>query len=779
MYVIDLDGNQYACQIDTTESLEKNGNRVLSATIVPSKVNRVFIDDIERMWSIVDHSDIEYKIVYLRKRGEGALLTVDIKAIPIFFDVMDNTRIYEVYNEHMTANRCFALIFEQTDFNVILNGNFSAVEWQGFGKGDSLLELFKRAIDRYEAEFRIVGNTVYLENMIGRDTQFQYRHRLNASNIVEETDANEFWTYAIGYGDYEEEGEDSGGYKEAKLIREYTSPLAQIPGIGIRHAPPIMDGRVTDRATMDRALKRLVDESLKISLTANIHDLRRQGYALAQPELGDRVFVIDERIGLKTEVRVEAMTIKRNWRGEVTNLDLTFGSPGITRRHQSGISSAARAIRELLEGKRQLPPSVYDARIWEATNAMKNVRSELMTPENGGLMAVDKDNPNNVVIFNSNGLFVSDDGGATAKQAIWGGGINATVITAGTMLADRIGGGILSSLNGRTVFDLNNGLLQMQNTEFQLGGGAMIEFGSPGNRLYYERVDGSTTRTSGIGVGNAINNTYPVVWMGTTGTSKSNFDPIDTNYFTGFIANTSARAANDGIGNSVVGHKFHIRDQAVSYNKGFEFDLYGSTITMRGMSTGSYDYQLGLPDAPFQRIITNHMQVDSAFTMRNRLNLDRGWRMETGYSGDGHGISIYGLNTGSYNYILGKSTNRFTNVYSESFTGTLSSTSTKNAKMNIEDVDGRQAFDYVDMMDIKSYYYKGEDYTNPYNRKVSPIIEQLDPTLENLYKATPETLDVNSNLWLLALAFKYDSKQKDMEINLLKDRLEALENAGS
>src|SRR5690606_3236708 len=141
-----------------------------------------------------------------------------------------------------------------------------------------------------------------------RSTQFQYRHRLNASNIIQEIDASELWTFARGYGDYEDGGDDGGGggWQEAKLIREYTSPIAQI--IGIRHAPPIKDGRIKDEQTMDEALKRLVDESLKISVSADIHDLRRQGYPLAQPELGDRVYLIDERIGLNQEVRVVEMT---------------------------------------------------------------------------------------------------------------------------------------------------------------------------------------------------------------------------------------------------------------------------------------------------------------------------------------------------------------------------------------------------------------------------------------------------------------------------------------
>src|SRR5699024_7588773 len=83
---------------------------------------------------------------------------------------------------------------------------------------------------------------------------------------------------------------------------EYTSPLADI--IGIRHAPPIKDGRITRKANMQEKLKELVDESLKISVSADVIDLQKQGYPVAQSEVGDRVFLIDERIGLDDEVRV-------------------------------------------------------------------------------------------------------------------------------------------------------------------------------------------------------------------------------------------------------------------------------------------------------------------------------------------------------------------------------------------------------------------------------------------------------------------------------------------
>src|SRR5699024_5873380 len=311
---------------------------------------------------------------------------------------------------------------------VLAGGGFDAVEWQGLGGGETRLEMFKRALERYKGEFRIVGNTVYIEKLIGRDTQFQYRYRLNASNIVMENDATSLYTYVKGFGDYED-GED-GGWENANLVREYTSPLAQL--IGKRHAPPIKDGRISDVQTMDKALKTLVDESLKLSVSADIHDLRRQGYPLAQPELGDRVFLIDERIGLDEEVRVVDMQITRNWRGEVIDLKLTFGSESITKRYQSNLQMAIKDIQDVMSGNKKIPYSVLDNAVLRATEALRAAETELKFT-NSGILAIDKNNPNLVTIFNSAGLGVSRDGGATFENAITGDGINASVVTAGIL----------------------------------------------------------------------------------------------------------------------------------------------------------------------------------------------------------------------------------------------------------------------------------------------------------------------------------------------------------
>ncbi len=811
MHVIDLNEEHYPAQLTTTWDGELNGNISLSAVVKPSKTNLQFIHNITEMWRIVDDDDTEYKIVYCKRRGTGNLMTVDVKALPKYQDDLNNQRIHRRIDQHLTANAFFHIVFNEPDelgnvsgYNFILNGTFEAQQWEGLGEGSTRLEMLKNGLNRYKAEFRIVGNTIYIENQIGNDTSHRYEHRLNASNIVQEIDANEFWTYAKGYGDYGD-GEGGEDWQNAKIIREYTSPLANIPGIGIREAPPIKNGNITTTATMDSQLKILVNESLKISVTADIHDLTKQGYPIAQSQLGDRVFLIDPRIGFDEEIRVSHKSITKDWTGKIIALNLTFGAPGLVKRHQSNLSAAVKNITSLLEGKVKLPFSVYDARMQEAINAMTNVLTQLTVLPDGSLAAIDPENPNNMVMLKSSGLFVSTDGGATPAQAIWGGGINATVITTGHMLADRISGGILQALNGNFELNMNTGDMYSKNASWTLGNGARINFDDPGNKITYRKYDDSSgfSRAAGFGVGDLIGGRYPFAYTGTNG--KSELDTLDE-FYTGLIVVPSAAMSEGGTGSSSMnGYRFEFRNKATGYTKGLRIDLFGNNPSLVPINGHQYNYSLGDSSYLFNMLYVRGLRTIGGFEIRNNTVNDIGWRLST--IQEGGRISLRGLNMGAYLYDLGSSEsyNRFfygyishlrpssldtgsgvgssdlpyrwghirsltsENIYTDNMNGTVVGTSTKNAKMSIEDVDGKQAFDYFDMMDIKSYFYNDSDYTNPYNRKVSPIIEQLDPVLENLYKATDEGLDINSNLFLLALAFKYKTEKID-------ERLEMLEN---
>ena len=594
MYVIDLEGNEFALQATSTNDGGTNGNQSFKAVIPSSDVNKEFINDIREMWTVVDHDDIEHRIIFCEKRGKGDRLVVEITGRPLFFDDMGSQRVERRVDQHFTAQAFFNFVFNEPDYQgntsgyaFVVNGSFSAIQWEGLGEGETRLEMFKKGIDRYKCEFRRVGKTIYLETLIGNDTNQQYSHKLNASNIVQEVDANELYTYAKGYGDYGD-GEGGEDWRDAKLIREYVSPLASI--IGYKHAPPIMNGNITTRTQMDNQLKTLVDESLKFSVTADIHDLRKQGYPIGQAQLGDRVFLTDPRIDLNEEVRISHMSITRNWKGDILDVKYTFGTDGVAKRRQSTLRSTVKNITSLMEGKLKLPYSVLDDAVINATKLLHSALTELQVPPNGGLLAVDPDNPNNLVAFTSKGIGISSDGGATFPNAITGLGLNVNYVYTGTMLADHIAGGILAALNGNTVFNLNSGKLEMVNANFELGGGALIQFTSTGNRLRYTR----NNRHSGIAFGTSINDTYGFVAMGATNVNQP-FSITDEAGFSGFIANPFARESEDGIQNSVIGRRFHVRDKAISFSRGFLFKT-DSDPYFAPMNTGSHSYDLGRPN---------------------------------------------------------------------------------------------------------------------------------------------------------------------------------------
>src|SRR5690625_5179528 len=651
LYVRDLNGEEYPVQATVTQDYELNGNQSLTATILPTKVNKSFISDISEMWELIDFDGVTYKIIYAKRQGAGNLLTVEIKAVPLFFDTFNNLRIYEEYERHMTSQFAFNLIFETTGYNFILIGQFDAVDWQGFGKGESRLQTFERALERYKAEFRIVGKTVFLERQIGRDTSFMYRYKLNATNIVQEADANEMWTYAKGFGDYED-SEDSN----PKLEEEYTSPLAKV--LGKRHAPPIYDGRVTDETTMKNALKALVDESLKISVSTDIVDLRNQGYELAQPEMGDRVFLIDERIGLNEEVRIVNISAVKDWRGHVIKLNLIIGNVGLTKRYQSNMSTAVDRINDLIDGRAKLPFSVLDDAVINATKALKDAQTELDINGNG-ILAIDKQNPNNVTILNSAGLGVSTDGGHSITEAVTGRGINASAVITGTMIADFIAGGTLASLNGGTDFNLNTGVLRMDTANFILGGGAYIQFTTTSNRVQFRSTDDGVTRSSGIGVGRGASG-RPFAHLGVTG--AADLDSL-SEFHSGFIA-SSTKTISEGGTNSVNGYRFQIRNKASGWDKGVTFDFDGRpTISFTNGHENSYT--MGSESAPLANLYNDRIYSRRLDIFNPNSSSDLGYVFTTTRSSSNTPAHFRPRHADKENYYLGTVVHPWYRIYSE------------------------------------------------------------------------------------------------------------------
>lgn len=436
MFIRDLQGNEYTLFTGFEHTDELNTNDSIRMKIPYDKNHGEFLSqttDLEH-WIIGDIIGInEYRIVYSKKITKGNSFYVDIIANPEVIERLDELRLYKRYDQYFTDVQFFNLVFANTPFTVMINGSSASLMWEGVGDGESKLSMFKRGIKRYGFEFKIVGNVVYLYDKIGNDTNYEFRYKLNAANIVKETDSQEFFTAIRGYGNYEQDEKDIDG--RALLKDTYISPLASV--YGEKWAPPLRDGRVKVASTLRKEMERIVDESLKISFSADIYDLSRQGYDYQHTVLGDRVFLVDERIKEDVEVRVVKKEVKYSAKKEISDLKITFGTTSMTDAYKTSLQTTVKEFSEIMAGRKAIPFAALDIVSRSMVSKIQNTSSELLF-DDMGIHAIDKTNPNNIVTMNSSGWMLSTDGGRTAKTALTAEGIVADAITTGHLNANLI-----------------------------------------------------------------------------------------------------------------------------------------------------------------------------------------------------------------------------------------------------------------------------------------------------------------------------------------------------
>lgn len=428
MFVRDLNGDEYMMEGEVKHSQEINGDERIDVEIEYTDVNAHFLNKNSdlKMW-ILGFEGKEYRIISSTIKGHGNKYTVSVTGILYMLDWLNSNRIYQRIDASLTTVEAMNLIFDDSPFTYQITAQAPSKRFEGLGDGETRLEMLKKFIEGYGFEITILGNVMYFQALIGNDTNFQYEYKVNATDITQETDASEMFTYAEGYGNYPDD--DESAVSKAKLKRSYVSPLESIVG-DRRHAPPIKDGRITIKETMDAALKKLVDDSLQISFSANLNDLKHRGYKYEHAKLGDRIFLVDKRIGLDTEIRVVKIDRSYSQEYELKDISITFGSKNMADTYTSNFSSAISNINDVMAGRKAIPFEALGIVAQSMVSKIQNTSSEL-TFDINGIHAIDKNDANNIVTLNSSGMYLSTDGGRTGKTAITAEGIVADTITTG------------------------------------------------------------------------------------------------------------------------------------------------------------------------------------------------------------------------------------------------------------------------------------------------------------------------------------------------------------
>lgn len=425
----DYDNVEHALLATKKHNIELNGQEDLELTVHQQKNNDLDLLTIDKLWT-VNFNNKDFKIVYIKKITKGSSFYLDIRAIPLFYWDMDKQIIHENHDGSHSANEAFRIVFENSGYQFVLVDFSPSVRMEGFGKGETRLERFKTLLDRYNYEFEIQGSTVYMRHLVGADTNFVYKYRLNASNVSETTEAGSYFTHIKGFGNFDEGEEDY--LKNAKIKREYTHPLADV--LGKWEGKPIVDGRVTQRDTLDEMMHRAVEDSLEISVEGDLHDIRKMGYTIAVPLKGDRIYLQDERLNMDKEIRVNAVTTTydASLQSNIIGCEVTFGSQSIRKRHKADLNSLSKNFKDLLLGHLKLPIISLEKIGMDMIKSIHDATSEIVFGD-FGMMAISKTNPNNVFGVNSEGWYISQDGGRTPRTIATANGIYADALFAGTL----------------------------------------------------------------------------------------------------------------------------------------------------------------------------------------------------------------------------------------------------------------------------------------------------------------------------------------------------------
>lgn len=437
-----------------------NGEKSLTGTIY---TNEEVLNNVDRGWSL-EFKGEKYYITYAKPSDKGNKITVEFDAIHEYFFLMGKSSVYtQLSDGSHTAQTYLDLIFKNSGYTYVLTAQVEAFEKQSFGM-DTRLSLFNNFINQTGLEFSISSKTVTISEKVGSDLSTIVRKGFNLQELGLEYNIGDFVTYCKGFGAYLDENDQSKGRIEA----EYTSPLAKI--YGKLEAAPFSDERYTVKDNLLTKITELVDSSYSISVSLTVEDLQKSGYEYSLPNPGDYILAVDESLEFSQKIRIVSVEIAYDINGNRLQSQVTCGSlSAVDQKNQADAQSGA-VIDDLINGNGSIPNDWLDNAIIEATNALQNTQTELKYTING-ILAVDKENANNVVIFNSAGIGVSTDGGKTFANAMTGKGINATLINAGEINGKNISinlttgqiyfkSGYIAGTDDLIRFDLNNSTFQ-------------------------------------------------------------------------------------------------------------------------------------------------------------------------------------------------------------------------------------------------------------------------------------------------------------------------------
>jgi Prophage endopeptidase tail/Prophage endopeptidase tail N-terminal domain len=181
-----------------TRNKRVNGNRSLSFFVAETDRNKHTFPLVTEE-SIVEYDGVEYRIKNVDERTIAQTPVKSVTASHVFFDIIDDFQYAVLSDGDKSINEALSLALANTGYTFSVIDSFGTVKLEGFGN-DTALALFQTILERYQAEFDIVGTDVKIYAKIGSSPDFQFRYRHNVKTFNKTVNTNNLSTYIKGYG---------------------------------------------------------------------------------------------------------------------------------------------------------------------------------------------------------------------------------------------------------------------------------------------------------------------------------------------------------------------------------------------------------------------------------------------------------------------------------------------------------------------------------------------------------------------------------------------------
>lgn len=185
---------------DLVRKWKVNNLNSISFSIFRNDLNKHAFDLMEEKAQI-EYDGTTYTIEDLDKSPLGDTQLATVTAEHVFFDeFMNRSYVYTVLSTtERSLNSYMSFIIPDTGYTFSVIDSFDSKEIENFGAGNPL-ELFKQLLEKFEAEFEVVGTDIRLYSRIGSQQGYPYRSKHNISDITKSGSARNLSTYIKGFG---------------------------------------------------------------------------------------------------------------------------------------------------------------------------------------------------------------------------------------------------------------------------------------------------------------------------------------------------------------------------------------------------------------------------------------------------------------------------------------------------------------------------------------------------------------------------------------------------